>query len=100
MNRQCQVEYMCTCGHGSSLSETAWRCIGAPRHDECWHCGAQVRWRSADLAPLPAVAEAVSEAPLATFLVLLFIILLCAALWSGWLGRIVGAAGVILGANP
>jgi hypothetical protein len=46
------------------------------------------------------VAEAVSEAPLATFLVLLFIILLCAALWSGWLGRIVGAAGVILGANP
>ncbi len=116
MSRQVKFEYVCRCGHGSGISEVVWRDLRCPRSICCSHCGSINLWKQTDLAPVPELMNAdmhgealfphgawalfwedamANKPELAAWGVALVILL--AALLSGWLGRAMGAAAVLFG---
>jgi hypothetical protein len=92
--------YLCACGVGAECSELAWVSAGRPRKVDCWECGRPNRWKPANLVPVQAAMNDLAADRWGTGAFLLLVAVLLAALLSGWLGRIMGAAAVILNTLP
>jgi len=100
MSYQPKFGYMCQCGIGAEFSEAGWIAAGRRRNVKCWKCGRENRWRELNSQPVHAALADLAATPWSTGLTIVFILVLCAALLSGWLGRVMGAAAVLYGALP
>ena len=100
MSYEAKFGYMCQCGIGAECTEVGWIAAGRRRKVKCCKCGKVCRWRDLESHPIRAALADMAATPWSTGFTLLFIVLLCAALLSGWLGRVMGAAAVLYFSLP
>jgi hypothetical protein len=95
-----KMTYVCACGYGCELHPIAWRLNGSPRRARCWKCTSTVRYYPIGATPLEAAWHDLCASPIEAIGTVAVIALVAEGLLSGWLGRLIGAAAVMVCALP